>query len=103
MKRADSTRKSLLLIFGIVTLVCGSSDAFSKGGYYDMQYNGIKYHFYVPNNNSKKLKVLVSIHGTNGDAKHYLNIPIKTGDPEKYGLVVVAPQFPSSKHNSTNI
>ena len=103
MPKFKNHRKIFFIVLSIFLIALHSASAKSGEYYYGQAYRNIEYHLYVPSIASEKLNVLVSIHGTNGDAKHYLDIPIDAGDAEKYGLVIVAPQFQNSKYNRTNI
>lgn len=46
----------------------------------------------------RRLRVLVSVHGSDGSAEKYMDIPVSKGDDDRYDLIIVAPQFPTSKN-----
>lgn len=55
---------------------------------------GTSYRIYFPSTHKKQnLKLLVVIHGTDGNPDDYIRLPLENRDPEKYGLVVLAPHF----------
>lgn len=61
-----------------------------------LDFEGIKYWLRIPKDaqsRQNELRILVSMHGTNGNAKDYLDIVTDPNDDDRYGLVVVAPQF----------
>lgn len=65
-----------------------------------LDFEGIKYWLRIPRDaqsRQDKLRILVSIHGKNGDARGYLNIVTDKNDDDRYALIVVAPQFPEKK------
>ena len=73
-----------------------------------LSFDGIEYLLRIPKDaqsRQNKLRVLASIHGSNGSATNYLKIVTDKNDDDQRSLIVVAPQFPEKKsapNSSTN-
>lgn len=66
-------------------------------------YQGQGYYLWIPANafsHPEKLKLLVMVHGTNGDAREYMDYPRDLDDDTKHNLLILAPQFPRESEDN---